>query len=75
MRFDVANREKIPPYKSEGESVSNVKKFRHTKVGEENSCEQLRRNAPHTIVGGDTNAERMTSAAVGKQRRTTNFRR
>ena len=75
MRFDVANREKIPPYKSEGESVSNVKKFRHTKVGEENSCEQLRQNIPHTIVGGDSNAEFLTSAAVGKQRQNKKFRR
>ena len=68
-KFEVANRKKIHPYKSDEESVSNAKKFRHTKVGEENSCEQLRGNAPHTIIGGDTNAELVTSAAVGKQRR------
>ena len=54
------NRKKIQPYQSEGKSVSNVKKFRHTKVGEENSCEQLRQNVPPTIVGGDSNAEEMT---------------
>ena len=70
-KFEVANRKKIHPYKSEEESVSNVKKFRHTKVGGKNSREQLLKNAPHTIVGGDPNAKLMTSAAVGKRRRTS----
>ena len=53
MRFDVANRKKIQPYKSEGETRA----YQTQKVS--------------TIPkrGGDTDAELMTFAAVGKQRR------
>ena len=32
LRFDVTSAVKIQPYQSEGKSVSNAKKFRHTKV-------------------------------------------
>ena len=56
--------DKIHPYKSVGKIFCDLrlhlpKKFRHTKVGGENSCEQLRQNVPHTIVEGDANAEEM----------------